>query len=404
MPLTSALRALYRDRAAAHGNRVASVELFFDLIFVFAVTQLSHLLLAHFTVMGFVHTALLLLAVWWVWVYTSWTTNWLDPEKGPVRWMMFALTALGLVMSTAIPRAFDDDRAGLVFAGCYVAMQVGRTVFMTLCALGHGRGHFLNFCRVLLWLVLAAAFWIGGALVPAYKLVLWSIAMGCEYIAPSIMFYVPGLGASELTDWDVDGGHMAERGGLFIMIALGETVVVIGESFGSRLLDTGSVAAFATGFVTCVALWWMYFGLTAGKGIRAISQDALPGRLARTAYTYLHILLVAGIILTAVGIEQVLTHADLAAEPGLRLTVLGGPLLYLIGNWLFIRTVSGHIAWVHAAAIAGLAALILAPLPPVTGLGLGAIAAGVLVGVAVLEPALYRYRRRRTAVTAPAET
>ncbi len=398
MSLMPALRALYRDRAAAHANRVASIELFFDLIFVFAVTQLSHLLLSHFTLLGALQTALLLLAVWWVWVYTSWTTNWLDPDKTPVRWMMFALTALGLVMSTAIPGAFSDPRAGVIFAGAYIAMQVGRTAFMTLCAWAHGREHFLNFSRVQLWLVLAAGFWIAGALMPAWKLALWAVALGCEYAAPWVMFYVPGLGASQLTDWDIDGGHMAERGGLFIMIALGETVVVIGESFGRGQLDLDTAAAFATGFVTCVALWWMYFGLTAEKGIRAIRHDALPGRLARAIYTYLHLLLVAGIILTAVGTEQVLTHLRGAPEAGMRLSVLGGPCLYLTGNWLFIRAASGHIAWVHGAAIVALTALALSSSVTFSALGLGAVAAGTLAAVAIGEPMLYRYRRRRAAV------
>ena len=403
MPPLSALGKLYRDRTGAHANRVASIELFFDLIFVFAMTQLSHLLLSHFTPLGAAQTALLLLAVWWVWVYTSWTTNWLDPEKGPVRWMMFVLTALGLVMSTAVPQAFSDLRAGMIFAGCYVAMQVGRTVFMVLCAYPHGRGHFLNLSRVLVWLCVAAAFWGAGAMMPERRLALWAVALACEYGAPWAMFYVPGLGASRMADWDVDGGHMAERCGLFILIALGETIVEIGESFGSRPIDAWTATAFATGFVTCVALWWMYFGLTAQKGVRAISQDAQPGRLARTAYTYLHILLAAGIILTAVGSEQVLTHVHLTAAGGLKLSVLGGPALYLIGNGLFIHAVSGHVARLHAVAVVVLAGLAgwagFAP-PPLV---LGAIAATALIGVATFEPMLYRYRQRRMAAATAAD-
>ncbi len=402
MSLLPALRALYRDRTLPNANRVASVELFFDLIFVFAITQLSHLLLSHFTVTGAMQTLLLLLAVWWVWVYTSWTTNWLDPEKGPVRWMMFILAALGLVMSTAIPQAFSDDRAGMIFAGCYVTMQLGRTGFTTLCAYSRGHGHFLNFLRVMVWLIVAAAFWIAGALVPGQKLVLWGIAIGCEYAAPWAMFYVPGLGPSQLADWDVDGGHMAERSGLFIMIALGETVVEIGESFGSRSIDLLTVVAFATGFVTCVALWWLYFGLTAEKGARAISRDAFPGRLARTVYTYLHIVLAAGIILTAVGCQQVLTHTQLADDPGMRLTVLGGPALYLIGNALFIRAVTGQIARLHVLGIVVLLALALLPGLTLSPMQQGVAAAIILIGVAVFDPVLYRRRMQRSAMVAEA--
>jgi len=397
MSLLTSLRALYRDRAAAHGNRVASVELFFDLIFVFAVTQLSHLLLSHFTMAGAAQTALLLLAVWWVWVYTSWTTNWLDPDKGPVRWMMFTLTGLGLVMSTAIPETFAPGPAGAIFACSYVAMQVGRTVFMTLCAYAHGRNHFLNFSRVLVWLAVAAALWIAGAFVPAWRLPLWALALICDYGAPLAMFYVPGLGPSQMADWDVDGGHMAERCGLFIMIALGETIVEIGESLAGRTIDGATTAAFAIGFITCVALWWMYFGLTAEKGARAIARDALPGRLARTAYTYLHILLAAGIILTAVGTERVLNGAHLATASGLKLSVLGGPALYLIGNGLFIHAVSSHVARLHVVGVVILAGLAVWPGFDVSPLAVGAIAAAILIGVATFEPILYRYRQRHAA-------
>jgi low temperature requirement protein LtrA len=395
MPLLSSLRTLYRDRAAANGNRVASVELFFDLIFVFAVTQLSHLLLSHFTLTGAAQTALLLLAVWWVWVYTSWTTNWLDPDKGPVRWMMFALTGLGLVMSTAIPDAFEPGAAGLIFAGSYVAMQIGRTVFMTLCAYAHGRNHFLNFSRVLIWLAVAAGLWIAGVLEPAWRLPLWAVALAFDYGAPLAMFYVPGLGPSQMADWDVDGGHMAERCGLFIMIALGETIVEIGESLAGRPIDTATAAAFGIGFVTCVALWWMYFGLTAEKGARAITRDALPGRLARTAYTYLHILLAAGIILTAVGTERVLSGAHLPTASGLKLSVLGGPALYLAGNGLFIHAVSGHVARLHVAGIVVLAGLAAWPGFDASPLVVAAIAAATLIGVATFEPMLYRFRQRQ---------
>ncbi len=397
MSLTATLQSLYRDRTAKQSNRVSFIELFFDLIFVFAVTQLSHLLLAHFTLQGALQTALLLLAVWWVWMYTSWTTNWLNPETGPVRMVMFILTALGLIMSTAIPRAFTDPTAGLIFAGCYVAMQVGRTLFMTTCAYAHGRGHFFNFVRVLIWMFVASGFWLAGGVLPELRLPLWSIAMFIEYIAPSLMFYVPGLGPSQMEDWDVDGEHMAERCGLFIIIALGESIVVMGESFSHLAISGVTLTAFAAGFISCVALWWLYFGLTAHKGTRAITHDALPGRLARIAYTYLHILLVGGIIVTAVGIEQVLGEATHIAHVDIALTILGGPLLYLLGNAAFIYVVVGKVAPLHVAGMLALTCGIVAvaALPvEVSVLGLGVVATTVLSLVAVMEPVLYRYRQR----------
>ncbi len=397
MDLLRALRGLYRDRTAAHSNRVSSIELFFDLIFVFAVTQLSHLLLSHFDLAGALHATVLLLAVWWVWVYTSWTTNWLNPEKGAVRVVMFVLTALGLVMGTAIPDAFNGS--GLLFAGAYVAMQIGRTTFMTLCSYSHSDTHFLNFRRVLLWMAVSGAFWLCGAFMPEYRLWLWIGALFLEYVAPSVMFYVPGLGPSQLADWDVDGEHMAERCGLFIMIALGESIVVTGESFGHSQLDRTAITAFATDFLGCAAMWWLYFGLTAHKGTRAITHDALPGRIARTAYTYVHILLVAGIIVSAVGAEQVLSEALEPARFDLALTILGGPALYLLGNAVFVYVVNGHLAPLHGLGIvvllAGIGALAVWPDSGVAVLGIGIAATVVLGSVSLFEAVLYRWRQGR---------
>ena len=401
MTLRPALLALFRDRTASHSNRVSWIELFFDLIFVFAVTQLSHLLLSHLTPMGTAQTLVLLLAVWWVWMYTSWTTNWLNPEMAPVRVCMFILSGLGLAMSTAIPQAFTGNATALVFAACYVAMQMGRTLFMTLVSSAHSKGHFLNFLRVLVWLALASALWIGGGLLPAQRLALWIGAIFVDYLAPWVMFYVPGLGGSEMADWDVDGEHMAERCGLFIIIALGESIVVMGDSFSHRLHDARAIMAFAVDFITCVALWWLYFGLTAHKGTRAIAGDALPGRLARVAYTYVHILLVAGIIVTAVGAEQVLA---LGAQPvvlATALTVLGGPALYLTGNAIFIHVINGRIAPLHAAGIAVLVSLIgciAVGVIPLTVIGCGATAATVLSAISIAEPAMYRWRHGKSAV------
>jgi low temperature requirement protein LtrA len=197
------------------------VELFFDLVFVFAVTQLSHALLEHFTLLGAIQTTLLLMAVWWVWIFTSWVTNWLDPETPAVRLMLFVLMLAGLVLSTSLPQAFGSR--GLAFAAAYVFMQVGRSLFM-LWALGsHSRRNLRNFQRITLWLALAGVFWIAGGLAEGTtRFGLWGLALFLEYLSPAVGFWVPGRGRSTTADWDVEGGHMAERCGLFIIIALGE--------------------------------------------------------------------------------------------------------------------------------------------------------------------------------------
>src|SRR5258705_9678130 len=153
---------LFRPIVPNQHSRVTYAELFFDLVFVFAVTQISHTLLAHFTPLGAVQVTLLFLAVWWAWVYTSWITNWLNPEKTPVRLLLFALTLGGLVLSTSIPAPFDGR--GLWFAAAYAAMQVGKTVFLWVLAPASPRLAPINAIRITAWLSMSAIFWIAGGL------------------------------------------------------------------------------------------------------------------------------------------------------------------------------------------------------------------------------------------------
>jgi low temperature requirement protein LtrA len=330
-PRTDRHSLLRRD--GAERGRVAMVELFFDLVFVFAVTQLSHTLLAHLDAPGALRTGLLLVAVWWVWIYTSWFTNWLDPERAPVRMALFVLMLAGLVLSASIPQAFGAR--GLAFAAAYVFMQVGRTLFFLWAARAEAVAMRRNFQRISVWLSLAAVFWIGGALAPGEaRLPLWAVALGIEVLSPLLYFWVPGLGRSRVQDWNVDGGHMAERCALFVIIALGESLLVSGATFAEVAWSVPVVSAFAFTFVGAVAMWWLYFdkGLAAGHHRIAHAQD--PGRHARMNYTYLHLPIVAGIILCAVADELVLAHPDHASNAGIAVT-LGGPALYLTGVGAF---------------------------------------------------------------------
>src|SRR6187431_2782964 len=164
--------ALYRVNAPHQHSRVTYAELFFDLVFVFAVTQISHTLLAHFTPLGVLQTTLLFLAVWWVWVYTSWVTNWLNPEMTPVRILLFALMLGGLVVSTSIPQAFESR--GLWFAIAYASMQVGKTVFLWVVTPPARHLARMNAIRITAWLAMSAGFWIAGGLAEGHlRLVLW---------------------------------------------------------------------------------------------------------------------------------------------------------------------------------------------------------------------------------------
>ena len=378
--------SLLRRRGTHDAGRVEMVELFFDLVFVFAITQLSHGLLADLSASGAVHTALLLGAVWWVWIYTSWVTNWLDPNRSAVRVCLFVLMLLGLWLSSALPRAFADR--GMVFAAAYVAMQLGRTAFFVW-AVRHERVAMRrNFQRIGVWLALSAVFWLaGGAVDGTARLALWAVALGLEMISPALYFFVPGLGRSSTADWDVDGAHMAERCALFVIIALGESLLVTGATFAEQPWTASTVAAFSIAFVGAVAMWWLYFDKGQAAGHQRIVHGGDPGRTARLGYTYLHLPVVAGIIVCAVADELVLAHPDHASGAAV-LALLGGPALYLLGVGSFKWSAGGR-ASPPLSHLIGL--LLLATLAPpaalhwMSALALAGASAGVLVLVAVWE-------------------
>jgi len=348
--------ALYRVNLPNRHSRVTYAELFFDLVFVFAVTQISHTMLGHFTPLGVLQTTLLFLAVWWVWVYTSWITNWLNPEMTPVRVLLFALMLGGLVLSTSIPQAFESR--GLWFATAYAAMQVGKTVFLWVVTPSSRHLARMNAVRITAWLSLSAIFWIAGGFAEGYqRLLLWAVALSIEYISPAARFWIPKYGASQVADWVVEGGHMAERCAGFIIIALGESIVVTGATFSELTWATETVVAFVSAFLGSLAMWWIYFHKGAEKGSEQISRASEPGRLARLAYTYLHMPIVAGIIVSAVADELVLKHPGGHSDLKTVLSAIGGPLLFLIGTILFKHTIRGFLQLSHGAGIIALGIL-----------------------------------------------
>ncbi|MFL6819123.1 MAG: low temperature requirement protein A [Bradyrhizobium sp.] len=348
--------ALFRQIVPNQHSRVTYAELFFDLVFVFAVTQVSHTLLGRFTPLGVVQTTMLFLAVWWVWVYTSWITNWLNPELTPVRVLLFLLMLAGLVLSTSIPKAFETR--GMWFALAYAGMQVGKTVFLWVSTPPGRSIARMNAIRITAWLSLSAVFWIAGGFAEGHwRLAFWAIALAIEYISPAVRFWIPKYGASSISDWVIEGGHMAERCAGFIIIALGESIVVTGATFADLEWTAQSVSAFASSFAGAIAMWWIYFHKGAVAGSEQISRSSEPGRLGRLAYTYLHMPIVAGIILTAVADELVLTHPAETSDLKTVLSGIGGPLLFLIGTILFKHTVRGFLQLSHGAGIVVLAAL-----------------------------------------------
>jgi low temperature requirement protein LtrA len=348
--------AMFRVIVPNQHSRVTYAELFFDLVFVYAVTQISHMLLGRFTPLGAVQVTLLFLAVWWVWVYTTWVTNWLNPELTPVRILLFLLMLGGLVLSTSIPTAFEGR--GLWFAIAYAAMQVGRTLFWLVSTPPERTPVRHNAIRILTWLSVSAIFWVlGGFAGGQSRLWLWGVALTIEYIAPAALFWIPKLGPSSVEAWAVEGGHMAERCAGFIIIALGEAIVVNGATFADLTWTSDIVGAFLSAFVGSIAMWWIYFHKGAEAGSELISKSAESGRLARLAYTYLHMPIVGGIILSAVADELVLKHPNGHSDIRTILSAIGGPLLFLVGTILFKHSIRGFLQLSHGIGIIALAGL-----------------------------------------------
>jgi low temperature requirement protein LtrA len=375
--------ALFRPIVPNQHARVTYAELLFDLVFVFAVTQISHTLLAQFTPLGALQTTLLFLGVWWVWVFTSWVTNWFNPELTPVRILLFLLMLGGLVLSTSIPKAFESR--GLWFAAAYAAMQVGRTLFWVASTPPTRPLARINAIRILIWLSVSAVFWIAGGLAEGQqRLIFWVTALAIEYVSPAVRFWIPGYGASSVAEWSVEGGHMAERCAGFIIIALGESIVVTGATFADLSWTLETVTAFVSAFIGALAMWWIYFHKGAEAGSEQISRSSEPGRLARLAYTYLHMPIVAGIILAAVADELVLTHPADHSDLKTVLSAIGGPLLFLVGTILFKHTFRRFLQLSHGVGIVALCVLawFASGLSP---LMLSILTTAILVVVAVWE-------------------
>jgi low temperature requirement protein LtrA len=348
--------AMFRVIVPNQHSRVTYAELFFDLVFVFAVTQISHTLLGRFTPLGVLQITLLFLAVWWVWVYTSWITNWLNPEKTPVRLLLFLMMLGGLVLSTSIPTAFEGR--GLWFAVAYAAMQVGKTVFLWVSTPSTRTLARMNAVRITAWLSMSAIFWIAGGFAESNsRLALWAIALAIEYISPAVRFWIPRYGASAVADWVVEGGHIAERCAGFIIIALGESIIVTGATFAELTWTAETVGAFVSAFIGSIAMWWIYFHKGAEAGSEEISKSSEPGRLARLAYTYLHMPIVAGIIVAAVADELVLKHPSGHSDLKTVLSAIGGPLLFLFGTILFKHSFRGFLQLSHGVGIIALCVL-----------------------------------------------
>jgi low temperature requirement protein LtrA len=370
-------------RPRGQEQRATFFELFFDLVYVFGVTQLSHHLLeAGLSWSAAAQTALMLIALYWAWNYTTWMANWFDPETTAVRLILIVVMLASLLMAVAIPEGFGDR--ALLFAASYVGLQIARNVFVVAVT---PPGPFnQNFRQILAWSVLSAPLWIAGGLIDDARWPLWVAALGVDLAAPLVRFWLPGVGRTPHQQWQIDGSHFAERFELFVIIALGESIVLIGVTASDAGLSASVMVALGLAFVSSTALWWLYFADTARLLSKRIGGSSIDetGALGRDVFTYLHLPIIAGIVLMAVGDELVIAHPDEALELSGAVTLLGGPALYLAGLVGSLLRIGNGMAWPIAVTVIVLVGAI--PLATVvSGLATLGFLVVVLVGLAVVD-------------------
>jgi low temperature requirement protein LtrA len=383
-------------RAAGESRAVTPLELFFDLVYVFAVSQLSHLLVEHFDVRTGIETLVLALAVIYAWYMTAWLSNWLSPERVAVQALLLTIMLASLLMSSAIRDAFTD-RAWL-FVVPYVAIQVGRAVFATV-TFAPGSNQRIHFVNVVAWELATGVLWVAGALAHGdARLALWAIAVVAIYVGVGFYHPVPGrpshLAAPIGPDAagarsDLSGEHLLERLRLFFLIALGETLLTTGTAFAGEPLALGPVIAFVTSFVASVALWYCYFQRAEGEGLRASETSADPSGVAALG-TQILTLMVLALIAIAVADEFAIAHPGDEPSVGYLVLAFGGPALFLVGQLVFMWRVGAR--GLRARALGVLALAVLAVATSGTSLLAASIAATVVLVVVAASDALARTR------------
>jgi low temperature requirement protein LtrA len=370
------------DRPAEREQRVTPLELFFDLVFVFAITQVTSFLSRNPTWGGLLRALLLLGMLWWVWSAYAWLTNALDPEEGAVRLAMRAAVAAMLIASLAAPRAFGDD--GVIFG---VAYLVVRALHLLLFGIA-GRGD-RDLVRAVLRIVpgailgatllVVAGFFDGSA-----QLALWGAAVLVSYL---------GALVGHMRGWRVSPVHFVERFGLIIIIALGESIVAIGVGVTGLALDLGVIAAAVLGITVAACIWWSYFDWVVYVALARLTEatGARRAALARDAYSYLHLPMVAGIVLFAYGLKTTLPDVAHSLPTIPALCLVGGIALYLLAHVALRLRVRGGIG--RGRPIASV--LLLGMLP--VAREVPALAALGIVAVVCVSLIAYEFLRHREA-------
>ena len=370
-------------------HQVTPLELFFDLVFVFAMTQVTSLLADDPTWGGVLRGMLIVAALWWAWAVYAWLTSAMDVDEGGVRLTILAATSAMFGVALAVPGAFGDD--ALLFGVAYLLVRVLHLVLSGIVTRDDPdrRDALLRFAPTALLgasLLVAAGVLEGDA-----RIAVWVVALGIDYLGPSVV----GVGRG----WRVAPEHFAERHGLIVLIALGESLIAIGVGAGFDL-DTGVIVAATLGIVVISALWWLYFDVAAIFVRRRLMQARGLDlhRLALHSYSYLHLPMIAGVVLFALGLETTLHDLGHALDTVPAVALCGGAALYLFAHVAFLFRATGRVfrrRTIGATALVALAPIALA-IPALAALALVSAVCSLVVAYEV-----FRYREARLQVRHP---
>lgn len=329
-------------------REVTPLELFFDLVYVFAIGRLSHQLLAHPTWTGAAQTLVLYLAVYAAWAYTTWAVTLVPAEDPRTRRMLLAVTLVGLFMNAAIPRAFGD--AGWVFVATFLLIHLGRTVWLLRVGLDEVNQE--HFVRVLVWFVAAAPLWLtGAALSGGVRLAWWAAATVVELAGTWTAHPLPGR-RLESRQVGFAGGHLLERGRLFMIVALGETVMTTGTALTAAPYEPMTLLTAGVALTGTIALFWLFFSRSE-RVVRHYQRTEDPMRAGRSGVISLMVS-VAGLIAVAVADERVIAHPMGQAGPTTNLMLFGGPVLFIATQTWHGATLFDDLHWSRLLALSAL--------------------------------------------------
>jgi low temperature requirement protein LtrA len=377
-PMTS--RAAELVRRPGGPQQAAFLELFFDLVFVLALTQLSRGLIPHLGWSGAIQTLVLLMAFWWVWAHIAGLTDIFDPQRPAIQLLVTAAMLGGLVMAAVTPEAFG--RRGLVFAGAYVAIHLGRCAFFVLVLRGHEARRL--YVRQLVWFGVSAMPWIAGGLTQgSARAALWTLAVVVDSTALALRYPTPGLGRASPSEFAISGGHLAERYRQVFIIALGELILVSGLAFGGSGLGAEHSAALVLSFATTALLWRIYI-YRAGELLGTAFGAARDPLRVGLPMNFSHLVMVAGVVVTAVGQELVIAHPLAHTRLAWTAVVLGGPALFLTGRAIFEYATFARVSRDRPIGLLLLAAAtpVMLHLPPLLA---ATAATAVLAAIAIAD-------------------